>query len=99
MKQAWIGLSAPEDADASTHAQNFVWISGEKPTFVNWSPKQPSNYRGKEDCTIFNTEAKAPRGQYWRAIKKWNDGKCSEKYNAICQYKKYWMPRALCEKK
>ena len=79
LKQVWIGLS-----DVAKEGE-FVWTSGEKPTFTNWAPGEPSNYAGKEDCTTFNTEEKTPPRKKWRTIKKWNDGVCAAEKIAICE--------------
>ena len=82
---AWIGLS-----DTAKEGE-WIWSSGEKATFLNWTPQSPSNTRQKvnkwkgEDCAVINTGAKTTKP--WTTIKKWNDGSCEDTRGAaICQY-------------
>ena len=55
---AWIGLS-----DTAKEGE-WIWSSGEKATFLNWTPQSPSNTRQKinnmkgEDCAVIITAEK-----------------------------------------
>ena len=45
----------------------WIWSSGEKATFLNWTPQSPSNTRQKvnkwkgEECAVINTGAKTTK--------------------------------------
>ena len=58
---AWIGLS-----DTAKEGE-WIWSSGEKATFLNWTPQSPSNTRQKvnkwkgEECAVINTGAKTTK--------------------------------------
>ena len=82
--EAWIGLS-----DAGKEGE-WVWTSGDKATFLNWTPQSPDNARHNnrmgENCAVLRTGATTPRGKPWFTIKKWNDGSCETPVvAAICQ--------------
>ena len=63
----WIGLN---DIDTET---TFVWVDGSESTFRNWSPGQPDNGGGIEDCV------------HTYGSPFWNDEGCSETYSCyVC---------------
>ena len=58
--RAFIGLT-----DRVKEGQ-FTWTDGTSPIYSNWSPGEPNDYLGKEDCTVINWHGNS-----------WNDVKCT----------------------
>ena len=71
-KYYWIGLT---DSAVEGH---FVWQHSLKPMiWSNWSPYQPDNAKGNEDCVEVG----------WPAEFKWNDGDCNYSATfALCEF-------------
>ncbi|XP_048769474.2 perlucin-like protein [Ostrea edulis] len=66
----WIGLS-----DIVSEGE-WVWTSTQtKASFVDWTPNQPDNSQGHQDCAMFF----APDGFHW------NDHFCTVKAGYICE--------------
>eukprot|EP00978_Attheya_sp_CCMP212_P045762 scaffold359820_cov28-Attheya_sp.AAC.1 len=64
--RTWIGF-----VDFITEG-SFVWTDGSDVNFTSWSPNEPNNYKGNEDCTT----------SYWRYPGIWNDLPCSHQLPA-----------------
>ncbi|XP_055995966.1 macrophage mannose receptor 1-like isoform X2 [Ostrea edulis] len=65
----WIGLNDIE------YNSKFVWTDGSLLDFVTWSPKEPNDYGGGENCVTM---------PYWTGGK-WNDDNCNMLKNFICK--------------
>ncbi|MBN3300993.1 lectin [Amia ocellicauda] len=52
----------------------FMWIDGSNWSYENWTPGNPSNYKGEEHCTEMN----------WSENEKWNDHSCNERKPFVC---------------
>ncbi|XP_061179353.1 macrophage mannose receptor 1-like [Saccostrea echinata] len=65
----WIGLNDIE------YNSKYVWTDGSLLDFVSWSPHEPNDYGGGENCVTM---------PYWTGGK-WNDDNCNMKKNFICK--------------
>ncbi|KAM3596546.1 uncharacterized protein V6R79_016399 [Siganus canaliculatus] len=64
----WIGLS-------DIHKEGrWMWSDGSAVNFQFWSPGQPDNYNGIEDCGNLN----------FGSLLKWNDAPCSLTLPSVC---------------
>ncbi|MBN3300994.1 LECA protein, partial [Amia calva] len=57
-------------------SNTFLWIDGSNWRYENWTPGNPSNYRGQEHCTEMN----------WWLTAKWNDHGCNELKPFVCRF-------------
>ena len=64
----WIGASDKRSEG------NFEWSDGKKFSFSNWYPKEPNGQR-HENCVHILPSIEE---------RKWNDGKCDNKFGFIC---------------
>ncbi|KAM8841887.1 CD209 antigen-like protein C [Synchiropus picturatus] len=69
-KITWIGLSQRQDNG------QWVWVDGTPLTRSFWSPGEPNDVDGKENCTEINDR---PVG------KSWNDADCQIEKSWICE--------------
>lgn len=67
----WIGLKRVKKGG------EFAWSDGTTYKYSKWSPGEPNNVDGGEDCAEMNYYAATPD--------QWNDNKCSDKLGFICQ--------------
>ena len=78
---SWIGLSDTAEEG------NWVWTSGERANFTNWSQDQPDNAihssRDGQNCAVLNTYVDSPG--FWGVPRKWDDVPCSDPNGAICE--------------
>ncbi|XP_041715745.2 galactose-specific lectin nattectin-like, partial [Coregonus clupeaformis] len=64
----WIGLS-------DLHKEGrWMWSDGSKVVYTFWSPNEPNNLSGSENCVHTNNLKE----------KLWNDTLCSNKYAFVC---------------
>ncbi|CAB1338812.1 unnamed protein product, partial [Coregonus sp. 'balchen'] len=69
----WIGLS-------DLHEEGrWMWSDGSKVVYTFWSPKEPNNGDGRENCVHTNKLKE----------KLWNDEFCSNKYAFVCATQSY----------
>jgi len=65
----------------------WVWTSGERANFTNWSTAQPDNAKHRsqegENCAGLDTFIDSPG--YWEVPRKWNDSPCNDRKGAICE--------------
>ena len=71
--KSWIG--------AKRNGNSFQWTDGSKFDFENWSPGEPNNQGGAEDCIEFDSDPGHT------VHDKWNDSPCSNKRNYVCKKK------------
>ena len=63
----WIGCND------INHEGRFVWVHNNRPiTFSNWTPREPSNGRGVEDCCVMGF----PHSHHGPG--QWNDFRCND---------------------
>ena len=57
---------------------DFVWVSGEPLTYTNWSPGEPDNNSGLQDCAQMSTTGL------------WSDDECNaetgRRFPYYCEY-------------
>ncbi|KAK3100720.1 hypothetical protein FSP39_024244 [Pinctada imbricata] len=70
----WIGLN---DKSVVGNQKVYRWTDGTALDFTKWAPKQPDNYKGREDCVEL---------VMYQAL--WNDQVCSNRRNWICKVKR-----------
>ena len=72
-KYWWLGLRRDD-----THRNIFKWSDGSLPTFTNWSPNEPNNHGGAEDCASYHN--------YANSQGTWNDFSClSNAVDVACE--------------
>ncbi|XP_077425248.1 galactose-specific lectin nattectin-like [Vanacampus margaritifer] len=67
LEDTWIGLH-----DAIEEGK-FVRIDGVKSKFFDWSPDQPDDFLGEEDCA-----------EIFSALGNWNDDECTDTQHYLC---------------
>jgi len=76
-EQAWIGLHRVNGA--------FAWADGTPLGFVNWSPGEPNNEGGNEDCVVLWGPGLRSHPEFQS---KWNDTACDTNVDTvICRRK------------
>eukprot|EP00057_Strongylocentrotus_purpuratus_P018932 XP_011673406.1 PREDICTED: macrophage mannose receptor 1-like [Strongylocentrotus purpuratus] len=71
----WIGLTDADEEDT------WKWTDGTDFDYINWTPGEPTNSYGNEDCVHLD--------DYFYKIGTWNDVKCNNLYRFICKMPKY----------
>ena len=60
----------------------WKWTDGSPFEFTGWRPKQPDNYKGREDCLHMYR-----LGKWTDNRGKWNDLRCDTKLHFLCAQK------------
>ena len=74
-EQYWFGATAPT---ASQFRDHWTFLTGEKMTYIDWHPDQPS---GDGKCVTYSPKRNS---KAWIDIK-WNDAGCSDEFSFICE--------------
>jgi hypothetical protein len=61
----WIGFYDPtQDSSGGSHADNFVWVSGEPVSYTAWAPGEPNNSGGQYNAYMYPPGAGPAAGRW-----------------------------------